>query len=95
MVMKKIFYRVQKGESLRSICQKFSAPPFSVIKDNYLEAEPLEGDMLVIVEYNDLRAVKPLETFESLSAHTGVSVEDLMRLNPTPYLIYGINVRIK
>ena len=93
--MKKIFYRVKSGDTLLSVCEFFSLSIASVIKDNMLESDIEEGDILVITKEENLYTVKPLETFYSVSKKVGASEEELRRLNPIPYLFYGLKIKIK
>ena len=46
--MKKIFYRVQDGDSLSAISNRFNVPTFYVIKLNNLTAEVCSGDLLYL-----------------------------------------------
>ncbi|MBQ7340438.1 MAG: LysM peptidoglycan-binding domain-containing protein [Clostridia bacterium] len=90
--MKKIFYRVKKGDTLISISRELDVPVFSIIKNNYLSAEVQDGDMLVIVKPKKCYKVEPLDTFNSISIKFDVEVEKLKSLNSLPFLFYGVNI---
>lgn len=93
--MKKIFYRVKKGDSLLSIAREFETPVFSIIKENYLDAEVQEGDMLVIIKPKKCYKLEPLDTFNSVSKKFAIEEEKLRQINSIPYLIYGLNIVIE
>ncbi len=93
--MKKIFYRVKRGDTFLSVCEFFNLSVISLIRENMLENDIEEGDMLIICTDENLYEVQPLETFYSISKKLGVTEEELKRLNPIPYLFYGLKIIIK
>ena len=93
--MKKIFYRVKRGDTLLSVCEFFNLSVIKAVKDNMLEKDIEEGDMLIIYKDENLYEVQPLETFSSISKKLCISEEELRRLNPIPYLFYGLKIVIK
>lgn len=89
--MKKFFYRVQKGETARQIADKFSVCVFSIIKNNLLDLEIEEGDILEIERAENSYKVLPNEDMKTISSKLGVSVEKLNEINKNPpYLFYGL-----
>ena len=102
--MKKILYRVKAGDTLNSVCEKLNACQGVVIEENFLSAEIVEGDLLVVESYNGKTlsknsprtyAVRPADTYISLSKKFGVSATELQRLNKLPYLFYGLRIRLE
>lgn len=91
--MKKIFYRVKKGETLLEICNRFAMPITAVIKSNSLIKEVCEGDILYLeIENRRVYAVTPKDSYESLEKKLLVCKQELMDLNQTPYLFYGLKI---
>ena len=93
--MKKILYRVKKGDTLLSVCEFFNLSPHNLIIENMLNCEIEEGDLLLINKDETLYEVLPLDTFSSVAKKLNISVDELKRLNPIPYLFYGIKIKIK
>ncbi len=93
--MKKIFYRVKKGDSLLSIAREFETPVFSIIKNNYLDSEVQEGDMLLVVKPKKCYKVEPFDTYYSISQKFGIKEEELKNINQISYLFYGLNIAIE
>ena len=93
--MKKILYRVKNVDTLLSVCKKFKSCPLSVIDENMLDCEILEGDMLVITEGEELYSVMPMDTYFSVAKKLNIKEDFLRKLNKTPYLFYGLTIRIK
>ena len=88
--MKKLFYRVQKGDTLKRISLKFSVPEQKLIMDNALSQEVLEGDILY-VEKLDLKTylVRPLDTIDVISKKFGVDKEKILSVNEIDYVYMG------
>ena len=93
--MEKNFYRVGKEETVISIANKFCVSPFSIIEGNFLKDEVKEGDMLVIKGPEKVYSVEPLDDFSSVANKLGVSENYLRRINPVPYLFFGLKIKIK
>ncbi len=93
--MKKILYRVKEGDTLLSVCANFNASPLTVIEENLLESDIYAGDMLVISEEEKVYFVKPFDTFYSISKKFNLPEDRLRKLNKTPYLFYGLKIRIE
>lgn len=93
--MKKFFYRVQCGDSVLSISNKFSLPFYDLIAKNNLKAEVQKGDLLVIESSSSTYKVKPMQTYFDIAKEVGKSVEQLKILNSNlNYLFYGIIINV-
>ncbi len=89
--MKKFFYRVNEGDTLLSLAERFSVPFNLIIKSNNLRSELSVGDLLYI-EQPDCRlyTVEPFDTAESIGEKFGVSALKILSDNGVPYLFYGM-----
>lgn len=93
--MKKFFYRVNSGDTLVSVAEKFSLPITSLIKLNALSSDISEGDLLYVESTEQtLYRVKPFDTAESLGEKFGVPPEKILSDNGVPYLFYGLLIII-
>ncbi len=93
--MKKFFYRVNSGDTLVSVAEKFSLPITSLIKLNALSSDISEGDLLYVESTEQtLYRVKPFDTAESLGKRFGVPPEKILSDNGVPYLFYGLLIII-
>ena len=91
--MKKIFYRVKKGETLFDICTRFSLPIMAVISTNNLTKEVSEGDILYLeTENRRVYVVTPKDSYESIEKKLSVCKEQLISLNQVPYVFYGLRI---
>ena len=93
--MKKILYRVASGDTVQTVCTRFSLSPITVIEENMLTNEIEEGDMLVLSEKDTLYFAEPTDTFYSIAKKFSMTEEELKRLNNTPYIFYGLGVKIR
>lgn len=93
--MKKIFYRVQDGDSLSAISNRFNVPTFYVIKLNNLTAEVCSGDLLYL-ELLDRRTytVGATDTLLSLSEKFNIPPQKLLEDNGVPYIFYGLTIYV-
>ena len=93
--MKKFFYRVQKGDSILSISNRFLVPFYDLIAKNNLKAEVQAGDLLVIECPNSVYKVKPMQTYFDIAKEVGKTGEQLKILNANlTYLFYGIIINV-
>ena len=93
--MDKFFYRVNDGDSVFSVAERFNVPTSLIIKQNNLMQDIEAGDLLYIEsEPCTLYKVKPNDTAKSLSEKFGVSEEELLSKNGVPYIFYGIKIKI-
>lgn len=87
-----IFYRVQKGECLYSISQKFSLTPKIIILDNNLTCEPNACDLILIRKTPfKIYTVKAGDSLESLVCRFG---GDILRLNGIDYVYPSLRLII-
>ncbi len=91
--MKSFFYRVQKGDTVFSLCVKFQLNISTLKKDNALYKEIEEGDVLFI-QTNDGYKIKPEDTLSSLSEKFNVSEEEILSKNGIPYVFYGLTITL-
>lgn len=93
--MEKFFYRVQEGDSLFSISEKFNIPACVIIKLNNLKKEVSLGDILYLEYCEKIRyKVKLFDTAESVAQKFGVDKDNLLKENGVKYLFYGIILQI-
>lgn len=91
--MKEFYYRVQAGDCLMSVCRRFSAPPEEVIKENNLEREIEEGDIIYVSHAGEAKYVaRTGDTYFMLANKIGASASRLKELNGAEYLFYGFPV---
>lgn len=88
--MENFFYRVKNFDTVRSLSKKFQIPSTLIIYQNRLTEEICEGDILYLTKSDDIvYKVDLLDTAESVAKKFGVSVQEILDKNKTPYLIYG------
>ncbi len=88
--MKKFFYRVTKLDTVLSISTKFKIPPSKIIKDNLLEEEISEGDLLYLEELDgNIITVSPKDSLLSLSKKFNITEEEILRKNNIDYIFIG------
>lgn len=88
-----IIYFVKAGDTLSSVAKKFCVDKDGLCQDNDINAqseELKEGDILWIRRRNSaIHIVKPLETFETISAKYNVTIEHIKKLNNIENLFIG------
>ena len=89
--MKKIIYRVQKGDDLSKICNTLSVPESIVIHLNHLDCEVQEFDLLYIEldEKRSIYTVKATDTIESISKRFCIDKDRILEINRVPYIYLG------
>ena len=92
--MKKFFYRVQEGDSLNLIAQKFNAPIGRLIFNNNLNKEVSAGDIILIEGADNVYLVKPLDTIESLAKKFNLSPQQILQRNHLEYIFCGLLIEI-
>lgn len=93
--MNKFFYRVQNGDCLLSVCQKFNASVSSIIEENLLEREIEEGDLLLVSACDDIYFANVFDSYEVISKKFNVNKLKLTEINKYPYVFYGLPVLLK
>jgi len=92
--MENFFYRVQSGDSVISLSNRFFVPTRDLIEENALKEEIREGDVLYISPKDNAYPVSPHETAEDLSKKFGKSADEILKENGVSYLFYGLILRI-
>ena len=93
--MKKFFYRVQKGDSLYSIANKFNTCLFKLIKDNCLKEEVRCGQLLFIESEDvDLYEILPTDSIYSLIKKFNKSKEEILSENKIDYIFCGLKIKV-
>ena len=91
--MKKIFYRVQKGDTLSLVASKFSIPAHYLIKLNGLTSEIEEGDLLYLeILDRKVYSVQFGDTLDSVAEKFSLPKDELVEINGVPYLYYGMDI---
>lgn len=76
-----IVYRVEKDDTLNSICQKFKTTPESIIF-YHPNKELYEGELIIITKANKvIHVVKPLENIYTIMRKYNVSKEYIIQSN--------------
>ena len=93
--MKKFFYRVKEGDTLFSLCEKYSVPQTEIVKLNGLKQEISEGDVLYFeIVDSPVYRVDVCDTVRSLSEKFNVPEEYVKEQAGSDYLFYGLKLRI-
>ena len=93
--MEKFFYRVQEGDLICSIANRFNACLFKLIKENCLKEEVRCGQLLFIErEECDLYEVLPNDTIYSLSKKFNKSKEEILIENQIEYIFCGLKIKV-
>jgi hypothetical protein len=91
--MKKFFYRVCRGDSLLSVCNRLNSPVFAVIKNNNITREIKEGDLIYIESFENAYKVLPCEDLPSLAKRLNIEESEILLKNGNPpYLYYGLTI---
>ncbi len=91
--MKKFFYRVEKGDGVISVANKFNLPVFTLIKLNNLTGEIQAGDLLYIETCEQkLYTVQPFETAHDLSVRFNKDEKNILCQNGVEYIYYGMKI---
>jgi len=92
--MKNFFYRVNEGDTTRSISIRFNMPLYDLITKNRLDCEVQAGDMLYVERCDSVYSVKIGDTINSLAKKVCISEEELLSKVGFPYLFYGLLISI-
>ncbi len=88
--MTKFFYRVQKGDSVALISDRFSIPQTSIIALNGLTKEIAEGDILYLEKQKAVTyKVQLFDTPKSVAEKFNTTERELLALNGVEYIFYG------
>ena len=92
--MKKFFYRVMEGDSVVSVCQKFSCSVGKLIYNNNLVKELSAGDILLIEKCDNLYLVKPTDTISLIAKKFNLSEKEILEKNHLDYIFCGAFIEI-
>ena len=93
--MKKIYYRVNKNDTILNIAQQFNMPVTKIISDNNLSCEVEEGDMLYLQSEDcNLYKVQPHDTLTSLAKKFCTTEQAILQQNNIDYIFYGLVIKI-
>ena len=92
--MKNFFYRVQEGDCVISLSNRFCVPTRDLIEENALKGEIREGDVLFITPKDNAYPVLPHETAKDVSEKFGIPADEVLKSNGVIYLFYGLVLRI-
>ncbi len=79
-------YRVQEGDSLDNLAQKYSTTKAILIYDNNLSGEINEGDALFIRTFKNVYTVGVLDTPKIIEEKLNITIEKLYEINKINYL---------
>ena len=92
--MKKFFYRVQEGDTLSSIAQKFSSPIGRLIHNNNLTKEVSAGDIVFVEQAKNVYLVKPLDKLEDIAQKFNITPQEILDKNYIEYIYCGLLIEI-
>ena len=93
--MEKFFYRVNDGDSVFSVAERFNVSVTALIKQNNLSKEIEAGDLLYIeTEPCTLYKVRPEDTALSVAKRFGTSEQKILSDNAVPYVFYGLTIKV-
>lgn len=88
--------RVAKGESLLALCRRCGLAPERVIRDNYLTAEPEEGEVLYIASPpKRVHIAGAGESYADIARLYRMSEEKIAAMNAPEYAFWGLPVVIE
>jgi LysM repeat protein len=90
-----IIHKVEKGETLSYISQKYGIPVGVIMRDNGISGDLYEGQRLVIAARKGIiYTVKPEDTAESIAAKFKVDTDKLLKENNTEIIYPYMNINI-
>ena len=93
--MEKFFYRVQAGDSVATLSQRFCVPLTLMVKDNNLKKPIRQGQVLVINSVKGrLYKVKPHQTIEQVAKQFNTDKQKIINDNGIDYLYYGLTILV-
>ncbi len=93
--MTKFFYRVQKGDTVSSLSERFDVPQIKIISFNCLKKEIEEGDMLYLEkEKAQTYRVGLFDTAKSVADKFNMTEKELLSLNGVEYIFYGQTILV-
>ncbi len=92
--MEKFFYRVQRGDSVLRICQRFNCSIGKLIFNNQLKKEISAGDILLVEREERVYVVQPTDTIEKIADKFCVLPQSILENNRLPYIFCGMIIAI-
>ncbi len=93
--MEKIFYRVNLGDTVLGVAERFNVPVTKIIKDNNLDKEIEQGDMLLIQKDKcRLYKVLPFDTLSSIAQKFNLNEQEILLNNGIEYVFYGLTIKV-
>ncbi len=84
------YYKVQKGDSLSSLADKFHTTESVIIKNNRLSSDVKDGELIFITKIKgEKRVVMPYDSLEKLCDYDKVKIDEVVRKNMIDYLFVG------
>ncbi|MBR1867335.1 MAG: LysM peptidoglycan-binding domain-containing protein [Clostridia bacterium] len=91
----RFLYRVEKGDSLESICERFHASKSYIVFLNCLTKEPLEGESLLIEKANGREyVVKPGDTLQKIAGGDEEALRRIMSENKIDEVYFGQTIYV-
>lgn len=89
----KFVYRVEKGDTLHSVANKFHTTPQLLIDINFLTEEPLVGELLAVEAIDgDEYVVRPGDDLHSICGGDERRVEAVKLKNHTDFVFVGMKI---
>ena len=79
-------YIVVKGDTLDIIAKKFNTTKNAIKKDNFLEGEVYQGQLLYVKKYDIIHQVSVEETLKDIAEKYGVLPEDILKQNQLEFI---------
>lgn len=93
--MKKFFYRVDNGDTVSNVAERFNLLIAELIKDNNLIKDIECGDILYIQPCEKkLYKVQPTDTIEQIAKRFSRSPKEILSDNQIDYIFYGLNIKV-
>jgi len=92
--MEKFFYRVQAGDSVLSVCQRFNCSMGKLISLNELKTEICAGDVLLVEREKTIYMVKATDTLEKIAKRFNLSPQCILEKNCVPYIFCGLIISV-
>ncbi len=94
--MKKFFYRVQEGDSVLSVSERFGTPVIKIISLNNLSREVETGDMILLEEDGGgTYTVQPNDSLECILEKFHICESEFIEKNgKVDYVFYGLKIKI-
>ncbi len=88
-------YRVEEGDTIKGISEKFHAAETAIIAINALEEEVIPGDIILIEKTDgELYEVQPEDTIESISGGNKDKMFEIIKKNKTDVFYVGQRIYI-